>query len=603
MKMKWISPDGKTEEVIEGADEGEINRRADELDQKWMAQQRADNPSIVVPQEDSTLRDKGRAFAQGGTLGFQDEIQGALGATMDVMGGVEPLENWGAAYRNHRDDERLAQDVYAILHPEENFGLQMAGGMAVPGLGAAKTVFKAPSWARMARTGAGYGAAAGYGTAEGPADAQALQTVAGAGIGAATGLVAPFATQFLAETGKQAAGALSAAMRRVPGAMRGGGPGTRLRGLERLYARMPPGALAGPERERLMRRAAELGIELSPGERTNSLPMRQAEASLRSSPMSPVGWRLNVAREKAGERLNEIVLKAAGAPPGSELSAGIVSRRADELGAIFDRVENQIGRVRIDNEARRQLNDLMNAASRPTNPNRKAMAVIGRLQRSQDFNRQLTGQELKELRTFYQGESTKAWNNSDVNMGRVYDGLVDVLEGIVDRQVARQAGKFTKNQRLPEIWKKARREWAIIKALRAPGSMANGGLSPGAFSNHLKRYDKNYRDMRPMKPGDPRGDLYDALRINEYFGDVVRDSGTATRTAYNGLGNEGLAGLVSRAGVSLASRPLGTAYMRFGSEGMVRPGRTASATMDPLVAAFGSHEGLYGGLFGDEELE
>lgn len=604
MKAQWISPDGSKEVVLEGPTEADLNRQADRLDRIWMASSKKKSVAVEPPRE-STLREKTRAVAQGGTFGFQDEIQGALGATFDVLGGNEPLENWGNAYRHHRDDERLAQDIYAITHPEENFTLQFAGGLAVPGSTGLRAASQARNWSQLARIGAVGGGLAGFGTAEGPADAQALQAGAGSVIGAGLGLATPFATQFVSEGAKQAGAAVG---QRVLPALRQAarGPVSRIQGLQQAYPNLPPGLVSGPERQRLIQRAKELGFELSPGERTNSTPMRQAEAAMRSSPLSPVGWRLNQARENANVTLNNLVSRAMGTQGAGEVSAATVSRRADELGQLFDMVERQIGKVRIDNTARRDLNQLMAQASNPLYPNRKAMAAIRRLQQSQDFNRAMTGEELKRLRTTYQNEATKAWNGSDANLGELYDGLVDVLEGIVDRQVARHSGKFTSNQRLPAIWARARREWKVVKALRRPGAISGGNVNPNVLATSLRSLDKaGFRDMRLIgRPGDPRADLYDALRINEYFGDIVRDSGTATRSAYNALAGENLLGMVARAGTAAAARPLGSAYMKFGSEGLVRPGPVAAWSMAPIRGALAASDALYGGAFGEgEELE
>lgn len=70
-----------------------------------------------------TDRGFGAAVAQGGTFGFADELRGALGAGLDVLGGLASPSQFGERYRDIRDQERAAYARYE----EENPGSAMAG--------------------------------------------------------------------------------------------------------------------------------------------------------------------------------------------------------------------------------------------------------------------------------------------------------------------------------------------------------------------------------------------------------------------------------------------------------------------------------------------
>lgn len=124
-----------------------------------------------------------RTAAQGATLGFSDEIE--AGARSMVPG--------SPPYRETRDKIRGDIDAYRESRPWEALGVEVAGA-AVPTAVAAMSGFGTPAaignvgrlWqlARMARTGAAEGAAAGvgYSEAETPAGV-AADAGAGGGIG------------------------------------------------------------------------------------------------------------------------------------------------------------------------------------------------------------------------------------------------------------------------------------------------------------------------------------------------------------------------------------------------------------------------------------
>lgn len=112
----------------------------------------------------------GRQIAQGALFGFSDEIIGAARA------GWEKLSGGSRTYSELRDEERAALEEYVKANPKMATALELAGGVAMPGLGAARVA------ANVARaTGSrilGLGTAgAGYGTVQGAGEAEELSDI------------------------------------------------------------------------------------------------------------------------------------------------------------------------------------------------------------------------------------------------------------------------------------------------------------------------------------------------------------------------------------------------------------------------------------------
>ncbi len=174
--------------------------------------------------------DRVRAFTQGASLGFADELD-AIGAGLEtgvnnaarmITGrpsvGYGPREAYDAVMRaNQEADSRFAEE-----HPIQNLGLQVTGGLMTPGgSAAAQYVAKAPSlvgaMTRSAIVGAGYGAAAGAGTGQ-DLGSRATGAAKGAATGAAMGAALPPILTGAREAGKRiASGAVEAGSRIAQG--------------------------------------------------------------------------------------------------------------------------------------------------------------------------------------------------------------------------------------------------------------------------------------------------------------------------------------------------------------------------------------------------
>lgn len=174
------------------------------------------NAPIVTPAPpvDTRLNDRGfgTAVHQGATLGFGDEMRGALGATLDVAFGPYTMDEFGERYRVSRDAEREAYARYREEHPGRAIAGELLGGAAVgiptggaalataPGRAVAANVAARGLPGRLAATsalgaagGATGGAISGIGEAETLADAPGAAAQGAILGGAAGGLFGPAA--------------------------------------------------------------------------------------------------------------------------------------------------------------------------------------------------------------------------------------------------------------------------------------------------------------------------------------------------------------------------------------------------------------------------
>jgi hypothetical protein len=204
-----------------------------------------DHPVVEAAPEEAPgmLESAGMGLAKGATLGFEDELTGALGAIGQGAGAVASgadldtiLETAKQGYKEHRDIYRGAEKAAEEANPKSFLTGELGSALMLP-MGEVGTAAKlAPgagmvarfgklleTGARMAPAAAGYGAATAVGQSEHPLDINTLKEAGkGAAVGGAIGLAAP---AVLAPVGKAAGSAL--------GTLKSAG-GSILSGLEKI---------------------------------------------------------------------------------------------------------------------------------------------------------------------------------------------------------------------------------------------------------------------------------------------------------------------------------------------------------------------------------
>jgi hypothetical protein len=148
--------------------------------------------SLAAPESDISQAESAiGGIKSGGTLGFRGEVAGLAGAAgygvgKLGMGELPSMEELLNTYREARGEEDLKAAKESDANPGSYMAGEIAGGFAIPGVGAAKGVGNAM------KVGAGMGAVAGLGTSEADLTkgefGEAAQDVAiGTGFGGAFG--------------------------------------------------------------------------------------------------------------------------------------------------------------------------------------------------------------------------------------------------------------------------------------------------------------------------------------------------------------------------------------------------------------------------------
>ena len=293
--------------------------------------------------------------------------------------------------------------------------------------------------------------------------------------------------------------------------------------------RAPPGAAVGAARAGVhdvrVGQADSLGFELTTGERLNSDTLRQVEAGFRSSPFAPAKLRdvkasnqtnlnrhwgkaigvgevdnitddvMGEAVERAGEKFTE----AAEAVKGGKLG---VSRLAAEVEAI--RVEAGRGAsIMQDMEVNKLLGEVEQWAQGPG----KRVAARDFMAARSNLNKQMR-------------------DASAQGKGVLAEAMQDVIEAM-DRTFEGAAGAEA-----AAIYKGARENWRFITALERGQTLntATGNVNARTAGSSLKRVFKQEAGRGGVEDLSNAGaETIEATQVANYFGEIVGDSGTATR--------------------------------------------------------------------------
>lgn len=143
-----------------------------------------------------------RSALQGATFNFGDELEAGARALWESRGEPTFTESYGRNVGQIRE----SLGAFREAHPALAFGAEMAGALAVPGVGAAgATARGATMGAKLARgvaLGAGSGALAGAGAAEGGPAERGLGALGGAVVGGGVGASLPLAGAAAARVGR-----------------------------------------------------------------------------------------------------------------------------------------------------------------------------------------------------------------------------------------------------------------------------------------------------------------------------------------------------------------------------------------------------------------
>lgn len=480
------------------------NQRRSQADRQARVERQA-NPEYQAALADArrgsaNVPDQLRAFTQGTTLGFLDEI---LGGVNYAYQGLENAGNRVAGRENRysaamaaqaaRDSERDAQARFAAENPIQNFGLQVAGGLFTPGIGqAGRFIESAQGAARLGRAagvGAGVGVASGIGYGEGNLIERAPGAVTSGLVGAGTGVI-----------GQRALDAVSS---RIAG--QGGGAARRL---------------------------SRAGVDLTPGQMVAETPV--VGQFIRN--LEDVAGGFNPLMAGVRNRQNQQVVRAAGnealAPIGETLPKDartgyqVAQRVSKVLGDRYDQVTSGIS-ARVDPQFTQDFSGLMARAGTVLDDSN-----LGRLERilrdkvygEIDGNGTLSGDNFKRIETALRQQSERASRPTstlaDNDLAEMIDESRDVVRDLIARQYPAAADEI---QNLNRGWANYKR---IERAVTGSAGFSREGTpTPGELSQTVANMSSNSQiaNERALL----QGLATDARTI---LPSTVPDSGTAQKT-------------------------------------------------------------------------
>lgn len=265
-----------------------------------------------------------QAVGDGVFMGLGDEISARLNAMTGYDANTGTYGNWGTTYADQLDAVRGQEKQFRKDHPVASIGAEIAGSMAVPGLGVAGGVAKAGSlpakMAAGAAAGAVTGGAYGFNEGEGGFDQRMSAAVPSAGAGSLVGWSVPAVGSAL-----QTVMSGRAARKTIKQAAKGAPTSDELRAMgNALYRQIDDaGVQVKPEAFSAMRQGlveklrANTGYDELPG--PGSLTpntarvmqiMDQADATLTGTPTAALPFRsLDQMRRQAGAAAGNVANK------------------------------------------------------------------------------------------------------------------------------------------------------------------------------------------------------------------------------------------------------------------------------------------------------
>lgn len=292
----------------------------------------------------------------------------------------------------------------------------------------------------------------------------------------------------------------------------------------------PPGAPGGPPlpaplglnaTEKATLAAGErLGLQVTPGARIGSPQLRQIEARLESLP-STSGPLLKLKADNARVVQREL-LKAIG-EKGDEVSAASLANAADRIGKVFDDAASTT-KVAYDNDLQNALSQVgARAAAELTEAE---LPIVQRqlneiLSKAANPNGAIDGPAFQNI-------YSQLGRIQASRPGAVKDVIGDIREALHDALV-RSAGP-----KVAAKVKEARDQYRVLRTAEKSGAIdvGSGSVKAGQLGGAFRRADN-----RGYQRGYNDSGLYDALRFSNTrsFGDIVGNSGTATRQNIQGL--------------------------------------------------------------------
>lgn len=481
-----------------------------------------------------------RYGAVSGMNAGQRGLAGAGKAYMDIGRGVKQLTG---NLTREEVDQRKAMDAPLMNTTAGRVG--NVGGNAVI---AAPAMFipGANTYVGAAAIGAGLGALQPVGTN----DSRAMNMTLGAG-GAMAGklggdLVSRWASrpyippQLTQQLGADAEAAGSASV----GAGQAGAQSTvnaapelRISGGGPNFGSVGEDASAGlsDAQRRVMEQGQAIGMRMTPGQATGSRSLQQFEAKLESQPMTSGPF--NTLKANNARALNSAAARAIG-ETGDSVDSAVLDRAAQRIGNVFEDAADDVPR-QIDPQQFLQtyahVQDEVRGLTKDFSNHDLVEDLIGFAHRGEATGQQLHSLTSKLGKAAYKNMTTPS---GDRDLGMALYQMKDYVDDVLQQGMTGQrAARF----------QQARGQYRNLMLLTSRSSVVNpstGNVSGRSLANVLQMKDKpGFMYGRNTTP------MYNAARFAQAFQPIVGDSGTATRTPFNGISD-----IAMRVPMSIASR-------------------------------------------------
>ncbi len=333
----------------------------------------------------------------------------------------------------------------------------------------------------------------------------------------------------------------------------------------------PAGAAAKGLSDEAVSAADRLGLNLSPGQRTQNPGMLGFENYLAKSPGSSGSMQARTASNQAA--LNSAAAKAMG-QGGDTLDTGAFAAAKDAIGSEFTRLQG-ITSPKLDQ-------DFMAALVKVDSDNMargafKSKAIDGVVDKALDLaaKNNLSGKAYKEIRTELSSQAQSAYSAGDATLG----GAIKTIRKALD-----DAAKKSLDPADQKAWDVAREQWQAYKLLTKGNVAEAGDVSAARLASQLRRGGDQFRT------GAMKGELADIGRVGEAMKGVQNpNSGQLTMQALYSNPFSGLPMVVgNKVAATAYNNPLMQRYLSRGlldvsPAGATVLGRVAGPTGQPLL--------------------
>lgn len=220
---------------------------------------------------------------------------------------------------------------------------------------------------------------------------------------------------------------------------------------------------------------------------------------------------------------NRIATRALGLDESVEFGFDELGQAADTIGEGIERVIASIGTTKLDEAARRAVDDVLTES--PAARNLLRIRGYG-----EEIGEEVGGDTLTSLRSILNDLSRSKWNQGLDVEAQVVDAAIDQIDEIIERAIGAE-GRMQ--------YKELREQWKLLKLFERSGSVRADGTinweslaTAGKFRKEFKGAFGRSDTDRGTSLSQATRDLLDFTRAASVFKANVADSGTATAIGF-----------------------------------------------------------------------